>query len=172
MVELDEKQFEELFYKYFDRVYAGLLAKNCSPDVARELTQITFVKIWEYRSSFSFSVPAEAQIFKKSRQIFIDWLRKEAHQRKLMEEMHQVSQNLHPAPLELTDTLQKAVSQLPEKQMQVFRMAYIEGFSRKEIAGRLGIAMKTVDRHIYKALKQLRKTLAFLTIMAIISSGP
>lgn len=169
MNELDERQFEELFYTYYDRVYAGLLAKQCAPHIAQELTQLTFVKVWEYRSSFSFSIPPDAQIFKKARQVFIDWLRKEAHQRKIMEELQHLSPTFQPSKLELTDTLQKAVNQLPAMQKKVFWLAYAEGYPRSEIAAQLGISIKTVDRHLHKSLKQLRKTIAFITILAFIA---
>ncbi|MFT3904652.1 MAG: sigma-70 family RNA polymerase sigma factor [Niabella sp.] len=169
MMELSEKLFEELFYKYYDRVYAGLLSKNCSPTVAEELTQLTFIKIWEYRASFAFEISPEAQIFKKARHVFIDWLRKEAHQRKLIEEMRHISLKIQQPQLELTDTLKNALEQLPPQQKEVFRLSYIEGFSHKEIAESLGISIRTVDRHIYKSLINLRKTLAFLVIMELIS---
>ncbi len=171
MIELNERQFEEFFYAFYDRVYAGLLAKSCPPDVAQELTQLTFIKVWEYRSSFSFDIPPEAQIFKKARQVFIDWLRKEAHQRKIMEEMQHLSQSQPPTKLELTDTIQKAVNQLPLKQKTVFWLSYAEGYSRTEIAEQLGISIKTVDRHIHEALKQLRKTIAYIVMMVFISQN-
>jgi RNA polymerase sigma-70 factor (ECF subfamily) len=167
---LDEKLFEELFYKYYDRVYSGLIAKKCPPEVAQDLTQITFIKIWQYRSSFSFEIKPEIQIFRKARQVFIDWLRKEAHQRKLIDEMNKVSQSLKYSNIEITDTLKTAINQLPEKRKVVFSMAYIDGYSNKEIAEKLGISIKTVNAHIVQALKLLWKLLAFLIVMQIISS--
>lgn len=168
MKELTEKHFEELFYKYFDRVYAGLIAKKCSPDIAEELTQITFIKIWEYRSTFSFDIKEEVQIFRKARHVFIDWLRKEAHQRKLMQEIHSAAIDHHRQNLELTDTLKKAIQKLPPMQNRVFRLSYIEGYSHKEIAGKLHISVRTVERHIYKSLSLLRKNLAYISVAAFV----
>lgn len=171
MTPLNEAYFEELFYKYFDRVYAGLLAKKCTPDVAQELTQLTFIKIWKYRSSFSLEVNEEAQIFRKARQVFIDWLRKEAHQRKLMEELKVANNNIVHSRLELTDTLDKAINLLPPMQKKVFTLSYIEGYSHKEIAERLRISVRTVENHIYKSLNFLRKNLAFISVIAVLSSN-
>jgi RNA polymerase sigma-70 factor (ECF subfamily) len=39
-------------------------------------------------------------------------------------------------------------------------MSYIDNLSNKEISERLGIALSTVENHMYLALKQLRTSLA------------
>ena len=51
------------------------------------------------------------------------------------------------------------VEKLPSKQQEVFRLSYFEGKSHKEIADILGISVRTVDAHIYSALKSLRLSL-------------
>ena len=61
---------------------------------------------------------------------------------------------------ELGTNLSKAIGSLPPKCGEVFRMSYIDGLSQKEISERLGIAISTVENHIYLALKSLRSALA------------
>lgn len=49
----------------------------------------------------------------------------------------------------------KAVAELPSRAREVLQLARIEGYSQKEIAARLGIAPKTVENHLTRALAQL-----------------
>lgn len=167
----NETFFSEVFHQYYDRIFAGFYAKTRNEVVAQDLTQLTFIKFWEYRYSFSQELPVEVQLLRKAKLIFIDWLRKEAHQRKLMEEINKTSERIHQSPqFELTDTIRKALSQLPPMRRKVFQLAYLEGFSHKEIAAQLNISSKTVDNHVLKALKQLRKIISLTIVLAYISS--
>ena len=49
----------------------------------------------------------------------------------------------------------KAIAGLPARARAVLQLARIEGYSQKEIATRLGIAPKTVENHLTRALAQL-----------------
>jgi RNA polymerase sigma-70 factor (ECF subfamily) len=49
----------------------------------------------------------------------------------------------------------KAIAELPARARDVLQLARIEGYSQKEIATRLGIAPKTVENHLTRALAQL-----------------
>jgi RNA polymerase sigma-70 factor (ECF subfamily) len=49
----------------------------------------------------------------------------------------------------------EAISDLPRRAREVLQLARIEGYSQKEIATHLGIAPKTVENHLTRALAQL-----------------
>jgi len=49
----------------------------------------------------------------------------------------------------------RAIADLPPRARAVLQLARIEGYSQKEIAQRLGIAPKTVENHLTRALAQL-----------------
>ncbi|MCU7693056.1 RNA polymerase sigma factor [Haoranjiania flava] len=165
----DEVFFKEVFDTYFDKIFSAFRRKVTDTNVAQDLTQLTFLKFWEYRSTYTFELSTEIQLFRKAKLVFIDWLRKEAHQRKIMDEMKQISEKMHSTKFELTDTLKIAIEQLPAMRKKVFSLAYIDGYSHKEIADQLNISTKTVDAHVLKALNQLRKLLAFYVIITYIS---
>jgi len=48
---------------------------------------------------------------------------------------------------------------MPEQRRKVFLMSRQEDMSHTEIAERLGISIRTVERHIYLALGELKKVL-------------
>lgn len=48
--------------------------------------------------------------------------------------------------------LERAVATLPERSRQIFHLNRFEGLSQREIAGRLGISLTAVEKHMRRAL--------------------
>lgn len=71
-----------------------------------------------------------------------------------------------PAPLEQavqqeeSEGVQSALTQLPENQQQILRMAYYDGLSQAKIAEQLDLPLGTVKARARRALLKLRQTLA------------
>ncbi|MGJ1410543.1 RNA polymerase sigma factor [Sphingobacterium thalpophilum] len=166
---LDESLFKHLFYLHYDRIYTGFYKKTNSSEVAQDLTQITFMKLWTYRDQFSQDISDERQIFRKAKLVLIDWLRKEANQRKLIAEMQQnLPLAVSSSSSDLKEELNLAIDKLPPARKKVFIMAYLEGYSHQEIAEQLNISVRTVDAHVFKSLQQLRKLLALASLLFFI----
>lgn len=62
--------------------------------------------------------------------------------------------------IELGHDLHSAINDLPEACRKVFVMSYVDNIDDKDIAHSLGISLRTVEAHIYKALKKLRSKLS------------
>ncbi len=60
---------------------------------------------------------------------------------------------------QLCGIIQKAVCNLPDKCREVYVLGKEKDLSYKEIAGELGISVKTVECHMSNALKRLRQFL-------------
>lgn len=52
--------------------------------------------------------------------------------------------------------LQRIVDMLPEKCRQVFWLFHVDGFKQKEIADKLGISINMVEKHMIRAMLDLR----------------
>lgn len=61
---------------------------------------------------------------------------------------------------ELAASLEAAIAAMPSQCRRVFQLRKIEGRSHAEIAVALGIAPKTIERHLTKALRICRERLA------------
>mgnify|MGYP000852223575 CR=1 FL=1 len=74
---------------------------------------------------------------------------------------------------DLRNMIEQAVSELPEKCQHVFRLSYMHGMKNKDIASALGMSVRTVDAHIYKALKYLRERLrnTYYSVLLMIFSS-
>lgn len=56
---------------------------------------------------------------------------------------------------------------MPAKRLEVFRLRWIEGMSRKEIADAMNISIVTVDIHIRKVLEHLREKIQTNRLLGI-----
>ncbi len=72
---------------------------------------------------------------------------------------------------EIKEGIRSALADLPEKCREVFILSYINGLKSKEIADAMEISVRTVDAHIYKALRILRDKLKYLLIFILIFFG-
>ena len=72
---------------------------------------------------------------------------------------------------ELRKEIHDAINELPDKCKEVFKLSYLHDMKNKEIADTLGISLRTVEAHMYKALKFLRERLSHLLLSLIIFSA-
>jgi RNA polymerase sigma factor (sigma-70 family) len=156
----DSFAFEELYVQSRRRLYNYFLKKTNSSEDAKDLVQVTFVKLWQYRASLSEDYLPEQQLFYIARTAFIDYLRKENKLQKIKTSLRSKIDNEPPAnppdEFAVQAGLQKALSGMPVLRKQVFELHKIHGYSYKEIAEMLSIPVKSVDNNLSKALKFLR----------------
>lgn len=71
---------------------------------------------------------------------------------------------------ELGEEVLQVIESLPDKCKEVFKLSYLHEMKNKEIANVMGVSLKTVESHMYKALRLLRVRLKHLiTIMLLIA---
>ena len=61
---------------------------------------------------------------------------------------------------ELKQKLTKLITQLPERQADVFVLSQIEGFKNEQIANMLGCSANTVRVHLHRAVRRLADKLS------------
>ena len=66
---------------------------------------------------------------------------------------------------EIGSRIDTAMNALPEACRTVFVLSRYEQLSYKQIAVKLDISVKTVENHMVKALKHLRKWLLFFAVL-------
>lgn len=161
--------FEQVYYEYHEKIYSYLLKKSGSEDVAEELTQITFIKLWQNRSRLSPDFPLWVQLARIARSLWIDALRKLATERKALETIKTTQKlfvNNDPAiSRELRERIENAVNALPPQCQKIYRLNREEGLTYQQISLHLSISPKTVENQIAKALRLVRKSIALSVIL-------
>lgn len=164
----DEKAFETLYYRYRKLLYAYLnnLCGNNSAE-ADEVFAETWHKVIEKASKYRDDGKFSAWLFRISRNIFIDRLRKnkpemfaDVEVEKVMEDS--VSEFSPDRVLSASDTgklLSMALAELQIEQREVFLLREEEQLSFKEIAEIQNCSLGTVLSRMRYALKNLRRFL-------------
>lgn len=161
--------FREMYLQWHERAYYYFLKKIKSEQAAKEMVQLTFIRIWKYRASLSTSHSFEVQLFTTARSVLIDELRKKANEHSLKKSLEEsVYSNsvssISSIQFETDNHLQSVLHQLPPMRRKVFELNRLQGYSYKEIAVLLAISVKTVDNHLSQAMKQLKALLLLLAI--------
>lgn len=73
---------------------------------------------------------------------------------------YDIEEELHTKDLKIY--IDRLVNELTPRQKEIFSLSRYEHLSYKEIAEKLNITPKTVERHINDALKYLKKNIYFL----------
>ena len=168
----DEKAFEKLYKLYFPRLYSFALKITGDGSLAKDLVQNVFVRLWETHDTFQYENP-EAFLYKMVRNASLNYIRhlkvvdnlkSEMKDQYLGEELYYIDMVGNEPYLliekELGEKVMEVMDELPEKCRMVFRMSRIDGLKNQEIADRLGLSVKTVEKHISKALDIYRKKFA------------
>jgi len=169
----NENAFEQVFYNYHNKLYAFILSKTNSVFIAEEVTQLTFIKFWQYRTHLNEELSINVQLFRIAKTTLIDVLRKEAKKQitfqlsLVQEKACKETIEAHLSHKELQNKLELAIKKLPHARQNVFKLSRYEGLSYKEIAVRLSLSPKTVEHHIALALKQLRHFLTLLSLLLL-----
>jgi RNA polymerase sigma-70 factor (ECF subfamily) len=142
----DNYAFEELYYKYVDKVFYFSLRYLRSREDAEGLTQEIFLKIWEIRNtlnpdlslnSYIFTI-AKNTIFNKNRKKINEQAYKE-YLRNHLDKMYDKTEN-DIILNEVRDWINKAVDDLPPQRRNIFKLSRFEGLSYKEISSRLNLS--------------------------------
>lgn len=160
----DKEAFEKLFRKYYSGLQRFLWGYVKNEQIAEDLVQEVFVRIWENRHSLNPDEKIKTYIFKVGRNLAIDHTRHKKIVRKWEEEkkaLHsfsdlekKIDDKLHKKLM--LKEVKKAIEELPERRRLVFILSRYQDMSYKEIAEQLDISVNTVDTQICRALKTLR----------------
>lgn len=162
-----EQALSTLYYRYWDKLLTVAVHRLDDITVAEECVQDLFCSLWNRRNElvlrFSLatylSVAIKYQVIK---QMDIQYRKTERNERYVSEytsSLNFPSADESVLEKEMIERIAGAVNRLPDKCRIVFKMSREEGMSNKHIAAELGIAEKTVEAHISKALKDLRTDL-------------
>jgi len=160
----NEYYFRQVFDQYHQKLYFFILYKTKSEYIAEEVVQMAFTKLWQSRQTLQEEYTISTQLFRIATTILIDFLRKyntkDAVTARLDTlEMERGIDSTYEkiSEADLQKRISEAVNDMPPVRKQVFEMSREQGMSYREIAETLSVSSRTVETHIYKALKQIKK---------------
>jgi RNA polymerase sigma-70 factor, ECF subfamily len=173
--------FEQLFKEHYKPLcsYANTILKDI--DLAEEMVQNMFVKLWEKRQMLNITVSVKSYLFRSVHNVCLNNIKhekikqvyKEYNAEQYRNNFESATQKIYGKELEAG--IYKAIEKLPQQCKLIFKMSRFEELKYKEIAETLEISVKTVENQMSKALKIMREELVdflpfIITILSFIKN--
>ncbi len=176
LTEGNEAAFEALYHLYSRRLALFLIKLLKSEDLACEVLQDVFVKVWNNRKNIDPAQSFRSYLFRIAENCVHDFFRKAARDKKLQEALiRNTCKDYNPVEdtvymKERNRLLREAIEALPPKRRQIFQSVKIEGRSYEEVSHMLHVSVSTINDHIVKATKSIREDLEryHITVVGIL----
>jgi RNA polymerase sigma-70 factor (ECF subfamily) len=160
----NEQAFKALFLKYYSAMCHFASQFLTDRELAEEIVQEMFVKIWEKRSVLNIETSVKHYLFRSVRnhclnQIQHEKIRKQYASKVLEAAQQEINTEQYFLEVDLIQRIEKCIESLPPKRREIFRLSREQGLKYKEIADKLDISVKTVEAQMGLALKYLREEL-------------
>jgi RNA polymerase sigma-70 factor (ECF subfamily) len=166
----------ELMHTYREPIFRLAYRYVHSEADAADLTQTTFLKVWQKAAQFRPKGKVKSWIFSIAANLCRDHLRRQKYrQRTILAPAQEIPQQSaqgtspsHERPshqlqtAESIQAIEAAIDHLPEKLRFPFVFCVLEDHAYDECAQIIGGSRKTVETRIYRARKRLREKLSDL----------
>lgn len=161
------RAFNRIYEIYARRLCAFCLKYAKSRETAEEITQDTFIWIWNNRYSITQENTLKPIIFLRAKHLLINAYRKIINSPVYEDYMDYLdhgttSSYAADSMLEYDEFARKVndlIEQLPKTQQEVIRLSKFEMMTNKEIALKLNYSEQTVKNQLSLGIKQLKKML-------------
>lgn len=176
-----DNTYKTLFRKYYPNLifYATRLIGG---EDAEDVVQDVFVELWKRKDSIEFGDQIQAFLYRAVYTRSLNVLKHREIQDKYSSAMEEINRKRMEfyQPHDSNDVIKRienrelrleifhAINELPDKCKEVFKLSYLHEMKNKEIADVLGVSLRTVEAHMYKALKLLRSKLGHLWLTFIL----
>ncbi|NVO10245.1 MAG: RNA polymerase sigma-70 factor [Bacteroidales bacterium] len=160
----DLAKFRSIFDLYYETIRSFAYYKTGDVDLADDIVQEVFLKLWsnlkdvkeETVKAFLYTIASNTikNHFKHQKVVYN--FQKQDQNNNTEDE---ADSNLQQE--ELNRKLQDALAEIPEKAREVFLMNRIEGLTYADIAERLGLSVKAIEKRMSEALSILRSRISY-----------
>ncbi|KLT63962.1 RNA polymerase sigma factor [Pedobacter sp. BMA] len=159
----DQDALSRLYDAFSDQLNYYLQRAAKSPFLAEDVVHDTFLKIWQTRDQLNPSKPFKPYLFVIGKRILFDIFRRTRHESEIISEIKKYYLEADESTQQLLEyneskaLLNEAVNLLTAQVQKTFIYCRIKGLSYKQAAMALGITESTVNKHMSKALHQVRE---------------
>ncbi len=157
----DMESFNKIILKYQNILLNYFYYLNANMQEAEDLTQDTFLKLFQYREKYLPTAKLRTFLFRIAKNTAIDFFRK---MKPVSMDMsgditHDVKLQTQKDHSESSEDLRVAINLLPEKLKEVIVMSYFQDLKYQEISEILDTPVGTIKSRMSYAMKQLKEIL-------------
>ncbi len=155
-----QKDFEELFYRWFNDLMGFVYSYLHDEEVARDIVHDVFLTLWNNRTHLDTSWSLKSYLFTLSRNYTLNYIRHQkviAHNESgLIRDSQEFQEEIEEYETTM-ERLREKLACLPGKQREVLVKCLVEGKMYKQVAEELNVSVNTIKTHIKRALAFLRE---------------
>lgn len=159
----DRKAQKQLYDRYAPQIYATIRRYIVQPELAQEVLNDTFFKVFTRLSSYAFQGAFEGWMRRIAVNLITDHFRRNVRQEPAVkvevEEYHAYINSDSLGKIAVRELL-GVIHTLPDTQRAVFNLTIFEGMSHKETAQLLGITENNSRWHLNDARRRLKEKLS------------
>ena len=167
LINADRDAFAFFYEKYSPALYQKLNKMVKISEIADELLQDVFLKVWLKKETIDQERSFKAWLYKIAQNTVYDYYRKLAQDKKMQDHLmntfaafyNQTEDYIYNK--ERSAVLQEAIEQLPPQRKEIFRLCKLEEKSYKEVAAQLNISVSTVSNQLVQATKAVKEHVFF-----------
>lgn len=179
-----DENFDLTYKALFRRYYPSLIfyaTRLVGEEEAEDVVQDVFVELWKRKDSIEIGEQIQAFLYRavytralnvlKHRNVEDGYCAAMEEINRRRAEFYQPDNNEVIRKIEdreLRKEIHDAINEFPDKCKEVFKLSYLHDMKNKEIADVLGVSLRTVEAHMYKALKFLRNRLGHLWFILLL----
>lgn len=162
----DIEAYERIFHRYYPMVLHFVKGMLKDDVMAEDVAQNIFMKLWIHRFSLNKEQSLKNYLCVMARNEVINILKSKRNKtvtlRSQVPEPQTSERTVEDwySYMETSALLQSDIEAMPPQRRTVFKMSRYEHLSNMEIAIRLNLSVRTVEKHIELALKDLRKSMS------------
>ena len=156
----DEEAFKILYEEFFHALLA-IACKYVESEVAKDIVQDTFFKLWTTPHKFSATTDLRFYLYRSVQNQCLNYIRNKKVEDRYRDRVEVVSEDFFYNTVleeEIFIRLRQAIDELPEKYRNVINLN-LEGLSDKEIAEKLDITIDAVKQQKKRGKEQLKEKL-------------
>jgi RNA polymerase sigma-70 factor, ECF subfamily len=153
----DHDAFKKLYLEYFQMLIRFAWYRVHSVDIAKELVQELFIRVWSSRENLDPEKSIKAYLYKALGNLIINHLKLRSSNNISLDNNDDYLEPSKNENIDLQIDIRNAIDSLPEKMKSVYMLSRYDGFSYDEIAEICNISKKAVEKRMSKAFVLLRK---------------
>lgn len=158
----DKECFRQLFEEHYDVYFTFARGMIKDQVAAEDIVQDMFMKLWVRREHIDVDRSVHHFLLTIIKNAIYNHMRLRYNARKSdvpLPDVEDVTSHVDEEYMqkELSTRIDSIVEQMPTRRRLIFTMSRKEHLTNSEIAGRLSISQRTVEKHIEEALRELSK---------------
>lgn len=161
----DTGAFSELYYAHCKTIYRKILWMVNDEEIAKELLQDLFLKLWENRAKIDLNKSFRSYVYTIAVNLVYDHMRKSSKKKEYESHLMSMAIDYYThveekiIAQENISIINTVIDQLPLQRKKVFILCKVEGKSYDEVSELLNISKSTIQDHIVKANHSIKDIL-------------